>query len=137
MTTLQERIAELMAETKATHADLMRVTKLTSPAITFIINGPTKSLKTSTAAKLERAYGYSAAWLSDGTLPKKAREYDPPVNEGHWRRVAQMLAKELAGTPCNAEKFVAAVDVLSELIEENSSDEKVSGVARRHLRLVA
>ncbi len=137
MSTLQERIAELMAETKATHADLMRVTKLTSPAITFIINGPTKSLKTSTAAKLERAYGFSAAWLSDGVLPKKVRDFEPPINEGHWRRVAQTLAKELGDTPVNAEKFVAAVDVLSELIDGDSSDEKLQTVSRRHLRLVA
>lgn len=137
MSTLQERIAELMRETGATHADLMRVTKLTSPAISFIIRGPTKSLKTVTATRLERAYGYSAAWLSEGTLPKKVADFEPPATEGHWRRVALTLARELGDTPCSAEKFVASVDVLAELIADDDSEDRLAGTVRRHLRLVA
>lgn len=107
------------------------------------VKAPTKNPKFLPA--LATYMGYASSDELRALKPPPARErpaatdeYAPsPVSGGHWRRVAQTLAQELGDAPVNAEKFVAAVDVLAELIADDVSDDRLRGVARRHLRLVA
>lgn len=71
MTTLQERIAKLMAETGKTVGDLASIAGVSSSAVTQWKDGPTKSLKTAPAVKLAAATGFSAMWIATGTGPEK------------------------------------------------------------------
>lgn len=72
MTTLQERIAKLMAETGKTVGDLAEIAGVSSSAVTQWKDGPTKSLKTAPAVKLATATGFSAMWIATGTGPEKS-----------------------------------------------------------------
>ncbi len=71
MTTLQERIAKLMAETGKTVGDLAEIAGVSSSAVTQWKDGPTKSLKTAPAVKLSTATGFNAMWIATGTGPEK------------------------------------------------------------------
>lgn len=72
MTTLQERIAKLMAETGKTVGDLAAIAGVSSSAVTQWKDGPTKSLKTAPAVKLSTATGFNAMWIATGTGPEKS-----------------------------------------------------------------
>lgn len=71
MTTLQERIAKVMAETGMTVGRIAEITGVTSSAVTQWKDGPTKSLKTAPATKLAAATGFSALWIATGSGPEK------------------------------------------------------------------
>jgi len=66
MTTLQDRIATLMAETGKTVGELAEIAGVSSSAVTQWKEGPTKSLKTEPATKLAAATGFSALWIATG-----------------------------------------------------------------------
>lgn len=66
--TLAERIKEAMGNTG--NAEFARAVEVTNAAVTSWLNGATKTLKAETAQKIERATGFRAGWLVDGTLPK-------------------------------------------------------------------
>lgn len=71
MTTLQERIAKLMAETGKTVGDLAEIAGVSSSAVTQWKDGPTKSIKTAPAVKIASATGFSAMWIATGAGPEK------------------------------------------------------------------
>lgn len=71
MSTLQERIAEIMASTGLTVGDVAVVAGVSSSAVTQWKDGPTKTLKAAPAAKLAAKTGYSAVWISTGEGTKK------------------------------------------------------------------
>lgn len=72
MTTLQDRIAKLMAETGKTVGELADIAGVSSSAVTQWKDGPTKSLKTAPATKLAAATGFSAMWIATGAGPEKS-----------------------------------------------------------------
>ena len=71
MTTLQERIATVMAETEKTVGDLAEIAGVSSSAVTQWKDGPTKSLKTAPAVKLAAATGFNAMWIATGIGPMR------------------------------------------------------------------
>ena len=71
MSTLQERIAKVMAETGMTVGRIAEVTGVSSSAVTQWKDGPTKTLKTAPATKLSAATGFSALWVATGVGPEK------------------------------------------------------------------
>lgn len=72
MTTLQDRIAKLMAETGKTVGELADIAGVSSSAVTQWKDGPTKSLKTAPATKLAAATGFNAMWIATGVGPEKS-----------------------------------------------------------------
>lgn len=72
MTTLQDRIAKLMAETGKTVGEIADIAEVSSSAVTQWKDGPTKSLKTAPATKLAAATGFSAMWIATGAGPEKS-----------------------------------------------------------------
>lgn len=51
-------------------ADLARAAGVTDAAVTFWLDGRTRSIKGETAARLETKTGFRAAWLASGRGPK-------------------------------------------------------------------
>lgn len=72
MTTLQDRIATLMAETGKTVGEIANIAGVSSSAVTQWKDGPTKSLKTEPATKLAAATGFNALWIATGAGPAKS-----------------------------------------------------------------
>lgn len=72
MTTLQDRIAKVMAETGKTVGELADIAGVSSSAVTQWKDGPTKSLKTAPATKLAAATGFSAMWIATGDGQEKS-----------------------------------------------------------------
>jgi transcriptional regulator with XRE-family HTH domain len=68
---LQDRVKEAMDASGMTPAEFSRSAKLSPSAINQLTEGKTKSLRADTAAHIEIATGYSAAWLALGTGQKK------------------------------------------------------------------
>ncbi len=67
---LAERIKEAIAHSGKTQAQIAAETSKSAGAVTQWLDGTTKSLRADTAAALERATGYRAAWLVTGKGPK-------------------------------------------------------------------
>lgn len=72
MTTLQDRINELMAAANLTVGEMASIAGVSSSAATQWKDGPTKSLKAGPATRLSARTGYSALWISNGEGPKMA-----------------------------------------------------------------
>ena len=87
--TLAKRISEAMGEKSP--ADIARATKRTESAVSQWLDGTTKSLRGETAAMLESATGFRAAWLISGKGPKTMSG----VEEGPRVRGAARAPKEL------------------------------------------
>lgn len=68
---LKDRIKEAMDGAGLSPAELARATKSTNAAVTFWLNGATKSLKGEKAALIESATGYNAQWIISGQGEKK------------------------------------------------------------------
>ncbi len=84
MTTLQERIAKVMAETGMTVGRIAEVTGVSSSAVTQWKDGPTKTIKTAPATKLAASTGFSALWLATGVGPERmAQPFDANVQRAH------------------------------------------------------
>lgn len=69
---LADRIREAMGS--MSQADFARAVKRTESAVTFWLDGRTRSLKGDTAARIEAATGYSSMWLINGKGPKKVTQ---------------------------------------------------------------
>ncbi|WP_313080512.1 helix-turn-helix transcriptional regulator [Pulveribacter sp.] len=82
MSTLQERIAEVMAKTGLSVGELSRLCGVSSSAVTQWKEGHTKSIKPGPADKLARATGYSALWLATGEGPMRNAPAAPPHAQG-------------------------------------------------------
>lgn len=70
--TLAERIREAIQHSGKSQAQIATDTGKSPGAVTQWLDGSTKSLRADTAAALERATGYNAAWLVTGKGPKLA-----------------------------------------------------------------
>jgi len=68
---LKDRIKEAIDGAGISAADLARATKSTNAAVTFWLNGATKTLKGEKAAMIELATGYNAQWIVSGKGQKK------------------------------------------------------------------
>lgn len=66
---LSERILEAMGE--RSKADFARAIGVSNSAVTFWLNGETKSLKAQVAQKMEAVTGRRADWIINGRLPKQ------------------------------------------------------------------
>lgn len=91
---LQARITEAVNAALAkglSLADVARVADVTQSALTQWMDGTTKSLKASSAAGLERATGYRAAWLGDGK-GRKLLDHAPVDNSATWSPQARASA---------------------------------------------
>lgn len=71
VSTLQERIAEIMAAANLTVGQIAELTGVSSSAVTQWKDGPTKTIKASPATKLAAKTGYSAIWISTGEGAKR------------------------------------------------------------------
>lgn len=80
MSTLEERMAELMAESGWTVGEIAEIAKVSSSAVSQWINGQTLTIKLEPAILLERESGYSALWLANGKGPKKPLNPLPPAD---------------------------------------------------------
>lgn len=72
MTTLQERIAELMESTGWTVGRISEISGVSSSAVSQWKDGPTSTMKISPATRLALESGYSAMWLATGEGAKRA-----------------------------------------------------------------
>lgn len=74
MSTLQERLEEVMAATGWDHQALMRVSRQSSSVVSQWLGKSTKLIKTigklEAAIYIERASGFSALWVAKGMGPK-------------------------------------------------------------------
>lgn len=75
MSSLSDRIREAMG--KRSQAELARAAGVSDAAVTFWLDGTTKSLKGDTAVLLERETGYRANWLISGKGPKRIESTHP------------------------------------------------------------
>lgn len=83
MSTLQERIRQVMSETGATVGDLALAAGVSSSAVSQWLSGNSKALKAAPALGLEARFGYSARWLTSGVGVRKSRELPPDLGEAH------------------------------------------------------
>ena len=70
MTTLQERLNEVMNETGLKQADLVRATGQKSSSVYAWIHGPVKNLRGPNLVILARLFNVEEAWLATGEGPK-------------------------------------------------------------------
>lgn len=92
MSTLQERMAELMAESKWSIGEIAKIADVSSSAVSQWVNGQTASIKLEPAIRLERESGFSALWLANGKGAKKPAL--PAAPAGH---ADDVLEPEFAG----------------------------------------
>jgi transcriptional regulator with XRE-family HTH domain len=79
---LKNRIREAMEGAGLKPLQLAVKTGKTSGAITHWLTGATRSLKAETAAKIEAATGYSAAWIVSGNGEKLVKSSTGPRRMG-------------------------------------------------------
>lgn len=89
MSTLQERISELMESTGWKVGDMAEIAGVSSSAVTQWKDGPTQSVKLEPATRLAAKCGFSALWIATGKGPKR-----PAVPAGDG-----ILEPEFAGAP--------------------------------------
>lgn len=79
MTTLQERIAEVMAAMGWRHADLVRISGESSSLVSQWRGNAARPVgritKMEAAERMEAASGFAALWIATGKGPKHAREH--------------------------------------------------------------
>lgn len=66
MSTLAERINEILQSTGLSQAELARAAGVTEPAVVHWLSGNTHSLKGVVAARIEATTGFRAAWVASG-----------------------------------------------------------------------
>lgn len=72
VSTLADRIKEAFGDAKP--SQIARATKRSKGAVTQWLDGTTKSLKGDTAALMEAATGYRAAWIVSGKGPRRVSD---------------------------------------------------------------
>jgi phage repressor protein C with HTH and peptisase S24 domain len=76
--TLAERV-QIVVDAGYTQAQLARLAKVSTSAVTQWLNGGTKTLKAEVALALQRGTGFSADWLVSGKPPQKVQQAFPPL----------------------------------------------------------
>lgn len=66
MSTLQDRITEVMVKTGLTVGEIAAIAQVSSSAVTQWKDGPTQTIKTAPATRLAERTGFSALWLATG-----------------------------------------------------------------------
>lgn len=94
MSTLQDRIAEIMTSTNMAVGEIAKIAQVSSSAVTQWKDGQTKTIKIEPAVLLERATGFSALWLATG----KGEKYASKPNDGEGDH-------EFAGRPTRLRKI--------------------------------
>jgi transcriptional regulator with XRE-family HTH domain len=89
MTTLENRIRELMTATGWDAAQVASIAGVSSSAVSQWLGNGSKTInsigKIEAAIYLERKSGFSALWLAKGVGPKRVREMaHPSASEVHW-----------------------------------------------------
>lgn len=76
MSTLEDRLNEVMAAMRWGRGDLVRVSQQSSSVVSQWLGKSTKPIKTigklEAAIRIERASGYAALWIAKGIGPKRA-----------------------------------------------------------------
>lgn len=93
---LADRIREAMGDMAP--VDFARALKRTEGAVSFWLNGQTKSLKGDTAARIETLTGYSAVWLVSGKGPKLAAQAGGNVAPAPQRQKVPLISDVQAGS---------------------------------------
>jgi hypothetical protein len=134
MSTLQERLTEVMAAMNWGHADVMRVSRQSSSVVSQWLGKGSKVIKSigkiDAAIALGQASGYSPTWIAKGHLPKRMPSaQDAPGVAEHAAdyRVApspgaiiEWLGNLLAALP--AERRSAVADNLAGFAREGGAD---------------
>lgn len=117
MSTLQERLEEVMAAKGWKHADLVRVSRQSSSVVSQWLGKGSKAIKTigklEAALYIERESGYSALWLAKEMGPKFAPRgavsaAEPPAQYTVPARVLEQMGHILANVPPALREAVAA-----------------------------
>ena len=69
MSTLADRIQQIMRETALKPKDLSKITGVSVQSISYWVNGQTKDIRNETLFKLARGTGYSPEWIATGEGP--------------------------------------------------------------------
>lgn len=97
MTTLKDRLEEVMAHMGWEHRDLARVSGESSSVVSQWLGKGSKEIKTigrvSTAIRLEHASGFSATWIAEGTGPKKPGSHNAREPEASYITTQVLLAQ--------------------------------------------
>ena len=72
-------------------SEFSRALKVTPTAVTLIEQGKTKKIKSETAEKLERATGFSSAWVVSGQGQKKRTAIKDDIDPGQLTRILDGL----------------------------------------------
>ncbi|WP_371435919.1 S24 family peptidase [Polaromonas sp.] len=98
MSTLQDRIAELMTSTGWKVGDIAELCGVTSSAVTQWKDGPTKTITLEPAIKIERASGFSALWIASGKGEKMAHKPMPEDSTEFAGKVRKLRRVPVVGT---------------------------------------
>ena len=71
MSSLQERLAEILDDQDLTKASLARAAGVSSASVTYWMSGETKEISARAASNIEKHTGYRAAWIATGVGHKK------------------------------------------------------------------
>lgn len=100
MTTLRERITEVMTAKGWEHSDLMRVSGQSSSVVSQWLGKGSKIIKTigkiEAAQAIEAASGFSALWVAKGIGPKFAEEPKVPIAHDMSQAQPIVTARRLA-----------------------------------------
>lgn len=103
MSTLQDRISELMLATGLSVGQLAEIAGVSSSAVSQWKDGPTKALKTGPATRLAERTGYHARWIADGDGPKKSSASAANTEPGpDLRGKVPLISWVQAGEWCDA-----------------------------------
>lgn len=102
MNELSKRIIEALESTGKKDAQLSREIGISKSAFTQWRNGDIRGLKAETAAKLEKATGYSAVWLATGKGAKKTHEQNATHVANISSRRYPLISYVQAGNWCEA-----------------------------------
>lgn len=117
MTSLADRIIKVRTELGLTQAEFGRLIGKSRSAINQIEKGDTRSLKASTAAAIEKASGFSAAWIETGRGEERKRPGALP--DGAEDQVDKIYRELLKLPPDHRNKIEAEIDFLRKLNESS------------------
>jgi phage repressor protein C with HTH and peptisase S24 domain len=94
MSTLQERINEVMTKTGMTVGEIAAIAQVSSSAVTQWKDGPTQTIKTAPATRLAEHTGFPALWLATGegasSPPAASNIQDAPYSRPNLRNLQQV-----------------------------------------------
>lgn len=116
MSTLQERLEEIMESKNWEHADLVRVSRQSSSVVSQWLGKGSKLIKTigklEAAIYIERETGYSALWVAKEIGPKFAKAIhlkagEPPARYSVAADVLSQMGRLLAAAPATRREAIA------------------------------